>query len=224
MKIGVIGAGHIGQALARAALRNGHDVMMANSRGPQTLAALAQELQCAAGTVAQAAAFGEVVILAIPLHAVAQLDPGLFAGRIVLDANNYYPARDGAIAALDTHQATTSGLVQQRLGSGARVVKFFNAIMAPDIPADARPRGTPGRRALPIAGDDAEARRIAADLVDQFGYDPVDAGSLADSWRFERAMPAYCVPFDVAGLQAALASAQRGVELPHGSWRRKRPA
>lgn len=219
MKIGVIGAGRIGQALARAAVRNGHAVMLANSRGPQTLAELAAELRCTSGTVAKAAAFGEVVIVAIPFKAIAELDPALLTGKIVLDTTNYYPARDGAIAALDRHQATTSGMVQERLGPGARVVKFFNAIMDVDIPADARPRGTPGRRALPIAGGDAEAKRIAAELVDQFGFDPVDAGSLADSWRFERAMPAYCIPFDEAGLKSALASAQRGVELPHGSWR-----
>jgi predicted dinucleotide-binding enzyme len=140
----------------------------------------------------------------------------------VLDTSNYYPARDGAINSLDNLEATTSGLVQERLGPRARVVKFFNAIMDVDIPADARSHGTAGRRALPLAGDDAEAKRMAADLIDQFGYDPVDAGSLADSWRFERAMPAYCLPFDVAGLTAALASAQRGLELPDGSWRKRR--
>jgi predicted dinucleotide-binding enzyme len=220
----MIGAGFIGQALTRAAVRNGHHVLIANSRGPHTLRSLAAALHCEAGTVADAAAFGEVVILAIPLHAVKQLDPSLFEGKIVLDANNYYPSRDGTFAVLDSHQATTSGLLQQRLGSGARVVKFFNAIMQEDIAKDATPKGTPGRRALPIAGDDAHAKVVAAELVDQFGFDPVDAGSLEESWRFERAMPAYCIPFDQAGLVAALASARRGVELPHGSWRNRERA
>lgn len=224
MKIGIIGAGHIGQALTRAAVRNGHVVMLANSRGPQTLTDLAAELQSERGTTAQAAAFGDVAIVSIPYKAIFELDPAEFSGSIVLDTTNYYPARDGTIARLDKHEATTSDLLQQHLGSSARVVKFFNAIMDVDIPACALPRGSPTRRALPIAGDDAQAKRVASVLVDQFGYDPVDAGTLADSWRFERAMPAYCLPFDARELSAALACAQRGVELPQGSWRmRRRP-
>ena len=224
MKIGIIGAGHIGQALGRAAVQAGHAVMLANSRGPHTLAELAAALPCERGTVAEAAAYGTVAIVSIPFKAIFELDPAAFVGRVVLDTTNYYPARDGAIASLDRLAATTSGIVQQHLGPSARVVKFFNAIMDVDIPADARTREAPARRALPIAGDDPEAKRVAALLVDQFGYDPVDAGTLAESWRFERAMPAYCLSFDAAGLTAALASAHRGVELPHGSWRkRQRP-
>ena len=206
MKIGVIGAGFIGRALARTAVRNGHTVMISNSRGPDTLRSTAIALRCETGTVAEAAAFGEVVILAIPLKACQELDPGDFAAKIVLDADNYYPERDGAIPALDRHEATTSALLAQRL-RGARVVKFFNAILQEDIEKDAKPPGTPGRRALPIAGDDVEAKRIAAELVDQFGFDPVDAGSLADSWRFERAMPAYCVPLDTRQLRDACSPA-----------------
>ena len=224
MKIGIIGAGHIGQALTRAAVRNGHVVMLANSRGPQTLTDLAAELRTERGTAAQAATFGDVAIVSIPYKAIFELDSAAFACRIVLDTTNYYPARDGAIGRLEKHEATTSELVQQHLGPSARVVKFFNAIMDVDIPAYAMQRGAPTRRALPIAGDDAKAKRVASELVDQFGFDPVDAGTLADSWRFERAMPAYCLPFNSMGLTAALASAQRGVELPHGSWRtRRRP-
>jgi predicted dinucleotide-binding enzyme len=222
MKIGVIGAGNIGRALARTAVAGVHQVMLANSRGPGSLKEVAASLHCEAGTVAQAAAFGDVVIVAIPLRAIDQLEPEDFKGKIVLDANNYYPARDGAIEVLDAHQGTTSGLLQRRLSS-ARVVKFFNAILQDDIQAHAKTAGAPDRRALPIAGDDPEAKRIAAKLVDEFGFDPVDAGSLEESWRFERAMPAYCVPLDAAHLSAALASARRGVELPNGSWRAKRP-
>jgi 8-hydroxy-5-deazaflavin:NADPH oxidoreductase len=221
MKIGVIGAGNIGQALARLALASGHQVRVANSRGPESLRELTAALGCEADMSAGAAAFGDVVILAIPLRAFDALAAPDFEGKIVLDATNYYPGRDGAIEALDTHQDTTSGLLQRRL-PGARVVKFFNAIMARDIGADAKPSGAPGRRALPIAGDDAEAKRVASELVDQFGYDPVDAGPLAQGWRFERAMPAYCLPMDAQHLRTALASAQRGVELPDGSWRARR--
>ena len=163
--------------------------------------------------------FGDVVLLAIPFHAIRSLDPRLFHGKVVLDANNYYPDRDGAIPELDARQETTSGLVARHL-EGAKVVKFFNAILQEDILPDARPRGSADRRALPLAGDDAQAKRLASELVDQFGYDPVDAGSLADSWRFERAMPAYCKRLNVQQLIAALDAAQRGVEVPHGSWRR----
>lgn len=219
MNIGVIGAGFIGRALAKLALRNGHEVMISNSRGPQTLGSTAVALRCKAGTVNEAAAFGDVVILAIPLAGVAALDPAPFAGKIVLDANNYYPERDGRIPELDSRELTTSGWVARQL-PGARVVKFFNAILQEDIEPHGKPPGTPGRRALPIAGDDPQARAIAAQLVDAFGFEPVDAGTLEDSWRFERAMPCYCVPLDAQGLRAALATAQRGVEVPNGSWRR----
>jgi predicted dinucleotide-binding enzyme len=222
MRIGVIGAGNIGRALTRAAVASGHQVMLANSRGPESLRQAAADLRCEAGTVSQAAAFGDLVILAIPFRAIDQLATADFEGKIVLDANNYYPLRDGAIEALDIQQATTSGLLQRRL-PGARVVKFFNAIMQDEIREHAKPAGAPDRRALPIAGDDLEARRIAAKLVDEFGFDPVDAGSLEEGWRFERAMPAYCIPLDSAHLRTALAAARRGVELPNGSWRAKRP-
>jgi 8-hydroxy-5-deazaflavin:NADPH oxidoreductase len=101
------------------------------------------------------------------------------------------------------------------------VVKAFNAILQGDLATDGRPAGTPNRRALPIVGDDAEAKRVCTGLIDQFGFDVVDAGPLAEGWRFQRAMPAYCIPLDTAGLREALAAAQRGVEVPHGSWRRR---
>jgi predicted dinucleotide-binding enzyme len=221
MKIGVIGAGFIGRALATVAIGNGHEVMISNSRGPQTLTSTAIALRCKAGTVAQAAEFGDVVVVAIPMSAYKGLDPHAFEGKVVLDANNYYPARDGAIPELDAHEATTSGLLASHL-AGARVVKAFNAILQGDIEKDAKPPGSLDRRALPIAGDDARAKELIAGLVDQFGFDVVDAGSLSDSWRFERAMPAYCVALDVAQLQEALTSARRGVEVPDGSWRSPR--
>lgn len=223
LKFGVIGAGFIGRALARLAVANGHEVMIANSRGPQTLTSTAIALHCSAGTVAEAARFGNVVVLAIPTHAVPALEPAPFDGKIVIDANNYYPQRDGAIPELDAHQATTSGLLARHL-PGAKVVKAFNAILQDDIEKDARPAGATDRRALPIAADDADAKRVVARIVDQFGFDPFDAGALAESWRFERAMPAYCVPLQANELPEALAAAQRGVEVPHGAWRARREA
>ncbi|WP_420353716.1 NADPH-dependent F420 reductase [Paenirhodobacter sp.] len=216
MKIGIIGAGHIGQALARLAVRAGHQVTISNSRGPETLTELGQRIGCAVATAAQAARFGEVVVVTVPFTHLFQIDPAPLAGKIIVDTNNYYPDRDGRIAALDRHETTTSALVAAHFPR-SRVVKAFNAILATDFDT---PAPLAGRRALPIAGDDAEAKRIVAALQDQFGFDTLDAGSLADSWRFERAKPAYCIPLDRAGLAAALAQAQRDVELPHGSWRR----
>lgn len=219
MKIGMIGAGFVNRGIARLALYRGHDVMISNSRGPQTLGSAATALRSRKGTVKEAAAFGDILVLAIPYSAIRDLDPALFEGKIVLDATNYYPERDGRVAELDAHQATTTGLVARHL-KGARVVKFFNAILQEDIEPHARPAGTNGRRALPVAGDDAEAKRVAMALMDELGFDPVDAGGLDESWRFERAMPAYCRELDAAGLRRALAAAERGVEGAHGSWRR----
>lgn len=223
MKLGVIGAGFIGRVLARVAIANGHEVMIANSRGPQTLASTAIALHCSAGTVDEAVRFGDVLVVAIPMQAVFGLEPAPFDGKVVIDANNYYPQRDGDIAELDAHMATTSGLLARQL-SGARVVKAFNAILQDDIEKDARPRDSAQRRALPIAGDDAEAKGIVSALVDQFGFEPYDAGTLDQSWRFERAMPAYCVSLQRDQLAQALAAAQRGVEVPYGAWRADREA
>lgn len=218
MKIGIIGAGFIGRALARLAVRSGHDVMISNSRAAKTLGSTAVAIGCKIGTAQEAAAFGDVAIVAIPLMNYADLPVAPLAGKVVMDANNYYPDRDGRIEALDKEQTTTSELLAAHL-TGAKVVKAFNAILQADLEKDSRPTGAPDRRALPIAGDDADAKRVCSDLIDQFGFDVVDAGPLADSWRLQRAMPAYCIPLDVAGLKNALAAAERGVERPHGSWR-----
>ena len=219
MKIGIIGAGFIGRAVAHLAIENGHDVMISNSREPRTLGSTVVALGCKAGTAQQAGDFGEAVIVAIPFSAYRSVPVSPLAGKPVLDANNYYPQRDGNIVELDREQTTTSELLAAHL-TGARIVKAFNAILQRDLALGGTARGTPGRRALPIAGDDAEAKRVAAKLHDQFGYDVVDAGPLSEGWRFQRAMPAYCIPLDAAGLTAALAAAERGVEQPHGSWRR----
>ena len=218
MEIGIIGAGHIGQALARLAVGRGHGVVLSNSRGPETLATVAGQIGCVATTKEEATRRGEVVVVTIPFANVFRLDPALLAGKVVVDTNNYYPDRDGRVAALDLHQTTTSALVAAHLAP-SRVVKAFNAILALDLETPvAVPSGK--QRALPIAGDDAAAKEIVAGLHDDFGFEVVDAGSLAESWRFERAKPAYCIPLDREGLWRALARAERDVELPHGSWRR----
>lgn len=219
MRVGIIGAGLIGQAVARLAIAAGHAAMLSNSRGAESLAALARAIGCAAGSVEQAAAFAELAVIAIPLKHYRTIPAAPLAGKIVLDANNYFPERDGRIAVLDQRQATTSGMLQEHL-SGSKVVKAFNAILEKHLEADGRPPGTPGRRALPIAGDDAAAKQGAARLIDEFGFDVVDAGGLAESWRFERAKPAFCFPFDSTGLRRALAAAERAVDIEEGSWRR----
>lgn len=217
MKIGSIGAGKIGTAVARLAVRRGHEAMLSNSRGPGTIEDVAASIPCAVGTATEAAAFGDVVLVAIPFRNILALDPALFAGKIVMDANNYYPYRDGTIDALENGNTTTSEMLAAHL-KGARVVKVWNAIFAKDIGDGARAKGAPHRRALPIAGDNAEAKRIVADLLDDLGFDFVDAGPLHEGWRFERARPAYCVPLDVAGLKTALANAAN--KVPEGSWRK----
>lgn len=219
MKIGIIGAGFIGRPLAKLAVKAGHEVMMSNSRGRDTLLSTAVAVGCKVGSAAEAAEFGEVVFVAIPLKNVPSIPAAPLAGKIVVDANNYYPHRDGNIAALDANTTTTSELLAQHL-KGAKVVKAFNAILQGDLEKDGRPAGTAGRRALPIAGDDAEVKKVVAALIDAFGFDVVDAGPLAEGWRFQRAKPAYCIPFDIKGMKQALAAAERNVELPDGSWRR----
>ena len=219
MKIGIIGAGFIGRALATLAVKSGHEVMISNSRHPRTLGSTAVAIGCKIGTAQDAAAFGDVVFVAIPLLAYKEIPAQPLAGKIVVDANNYYPQRDGAIEALDSHATTTSEMLAEHL-AGAKVVKAFNAILQGDLEKDGRPAGAPDRRALPIAGDDAHAKQVVTGLIDAFGFDVVDAGPLSEGWRFERAKPAYCIPLDVAGLKQALAAAERDIDVAHGSWRR----
>ncbi|MFS2158830.1 NADPH-dependent F420 reductase [Pseudomonas sp. Pseusp122] len=219
MRVGIIGAGFIGRAVAQLLLAAGHEAMLSNSRGPQTLTSVAAGLQGSQiGTVEQAASFGEVVLVAIPFTHYRDLPASLLAGKIVLDANNYYPDRDGHIAELDGFETTTSEMIAAHL-SGARLVKVFNAILAQDLLDDGRPAGDPDRRALPIAADDQQAKEKVIRLLDELGFDAVDGGELKDSWRFERAKPAYCIAMNRTELIAALAAAERDVELPHGSWR-----
>ncbi|MFL9869112.1 NADPH-dependent F420 reductase [Paraburkholderia fungorum] len=219
MKIGILGAGFIGRAMAALARNAGHEVMISNSRGPQTLTSTAAALGCALGTAEEAAKFGDVVIVAVPFGSLDALPVAALDGKIVIDTSNHYPDRDGRIEALESGSTTTSQMLAAAL-PGAKVVKAFNAILAKDLETDGKPPGAAGRRALPLAGDDAQARQVVSGLLDQFGFDPVDAGTLADSWRFERAKPVYCIPLDRAGIVEGLAAARRDVELPHGSWRR----
>jgi predicted dinucleotide-binding enzyme len=150
--------------------------------------------------------------------AIGALPAAALDGKIVIDTCNHYPDRDGAIEALASGSTTTSQMLAAKL-PGAKVVKAFNAILAKDLETDGKPTGAPNRRALPLASDDEQAKQVVSGLLDQFGFDPVDAGTLADSWRFERAKPVYCIPLDRAGMVEGLAAARRDVELAHGSWR-----
>ncbi|AXL50948.1 NADP oxidoreductase [Paraburkholderia caffeinilytica] len=218
MKIGILGAGFLGRAMATLAQRHGHEVMISNSRDPRTLISTAAVLGCALGTALEAAKFGDMAVVTVPFSSIDALPVAALDGRVVIDTCNYYPDRDGRIEALDSRSTTTSQMLAAAL-PGAKVVKAFNAILAKDLETDGKPADAPSRRALPFAGDDERARHVVRGLIDQFGFDPVDAGALADSWRFERAKPVYCIALDRAGIVEGLAAAQRDVELPHGSWR-----
>jgi predicted dinucleotide-binding enzyme len=190
--LGIIGSGNIGAAVARLAVAADFEVVIANSRGPQSLAGLVAELgpRARAGTVEQAARAGEASLLSIPLAAYRSLPAGLLRGRTVLDTGNYYPHRDGRIAELDAEEVTTTELAE-RILPGARLVKAFNNILAHHIPQLARPAGAPDRSALPVAGNSPEAKVQAAELIDRLGFDTVDAGTLDRSWRFEPEAGAY---------------------------------
>ena len=188
-RIGIIGSGAIGTAIARLAVAADHHVLIANSRGPESLADLVAELgpNAQAGDARAAAEFGDVPVLAVPLAAYSALPVEALAGRAVLSTGNYYPHRDGRIEQLDALERTTAEYEQDLL-PGAVVVKAFNNILAHHIPNLAQ---SDPRTALPVAGDDAEARAHVATIVDSLGFDPVDAGSLAESWRFEPESGAY---------------------------------
>jgi predicted dinucleotide-binding enzyme len=208
--LGLIGSGHIGSALARAALAHGWDVVLSNSRGPETLADLVAELgpNARAATAAEAAAAADLVVVTIPTRAIGDVPVEPLAGKVVIDTNNYYPQRDGQIAELDDESTTVSELLQRHVPA-AHVVKAFNHIAANDIGADALPAGTEGRRALAIAGDDADAKATVAAFIDSVGFDVVDAGELSEGWRYQRDTPAYVARFDAPALREALAEAKR---------------
>lgn len=194
--LGLIGSGMIGSSVARLAVAAGLDVVLSNSRGPETLADLVADLggRARAATPAEAARAGDLVVAAIPLNAYEQLPADALAGKTVLDTANYYPERDGHLSKLDAGELTSSALMQRHL-AGSQVVKAFNNITPHQLFSLARPAGAPDRSALPIAGDDAEAKAEATQLLNVLGYDAVDIGTLAASWRSEPNTPAYIKPY-----------------------------
>jgi len=208
--IGLIGAGHIGSQLARLAVRNGYEVVISNSRGPETLAGLVAELgaNARAGTPIEAAKAGDIVVVTVPLKNYRAVPVEPLAGKIVIDTNNYYPGRDGQIPELDKETTTTSELLQAHLPT-SKVVKAFNHIYAADLTSHGQPAGSANRRALVIAGNDAAAKAAVAKLIDEFGFDTVDAGPLTESWRIQRDTPGYGPRRTADELRKDLAAARR---------------
>ena len=209
MKIGIIGAGNIGGTLARRLVALGHSVLVANSRGPASLAALAAESGARAVTVQEAVRGVDLVVVTIPLKNVPKLPPGLFAQTppqvVVVDTCNYYPRqRDGRIEAIEAGLPESRWVEQQ---IGRPVIKVFNNIYARHLLERGRPVGAPARIALPVAGDDPAAKAAVMKLVDELGFDPVDAGGLDESWRQQPGSPVYANDFDAAGVRRALAEA-----------------
>jgi len=214
MKIGIIGAGNIGGTLTRRFSALGHKVFVANSRGPETLSDLATETGATPVTVEQAALAGEVVIVTIPLRNIPFLPAGLFAKTpesvVVVDTSNYYPQqRDSRVDGIEKG-ITESRWVEQQLGR--LVVKPFNTTYAEHLYELGRPAGTPGRIALPVAGDDPAAKAVVLRLIDELGFDGVDASGLDESWRQQPDTPVYATDLDANGVRSALAKASEGAQ------------
>ncbi len=190
--IGLIGSGKIGSTVARLAVEAGYDVVLSNSRGPQTLTDLVADLggSARAATAEEAAREGDIVVVTIPLKSYREVPAEPLRDKVVIDTNNYYPQRDGHIAALDDESTTTSELLQDHLRQ-SRVVKAFNNIYFHFLGTLARPTGDPERSVLAIAGDDAEAKATVTGFLDDLGYDAYDVGPLAEGWRFQRDTAAY---------------------------------
>jgi predicted dinucleotide-binding enzyme len=223
--VGLIGAGHIGGTVARLAVAAGYDVVLSNRRGPATLNDLVAELgpRARAATAVEAAAAGHLVVVTIPLGAYRDVPVDPLAGKVVMDTNNYYANRDGHLPELDDGSATSSELLQRHLPT-SMVVKVFNNIFYKHLAALARPSGAPDRSALPIAGDDPSSKADVTAFLEAIGYDAVDAGSLAEGWRYQPDTPAYGQmyageveafwqspgePVDAATVRAALLAARR---------------
>jgi predicted dinucleotide-binding enzyme len=213
MNIGIIGSGSIGGTLARQFISLGHQVSIANSRGPQTLVAFAAETGAVPVTVEQAACDKDIVVIAIPQGKIRSLPQDLFAqgaagSTIVVDTGNYYPeVRDEQIDAIDDGQLE-SEWVSQRLA--IPIVKAFNNITVWSLATGGRPPGTPRRICLSVAGDSSKDKQVILALIDQLGFDGVDAGILASSWRQQPGAPAYCMDLDIVGMTAALEKAEYG--------------
>ena len=208
--IGILGSGHVGTNIARAAIATGYDVVLSNSQGVGTLTELVQELgsHASAATPYQAAANGDFAVVAIPLATVDQVPVEPLAGKVVISTINYFPGRVGHVAEIDHGMTTAPGVLQAHLPT-SKVVQAFSMVDAADMSGDGHPAGDPRRRALALAGDDPKAKQMVVELYDQFGFDAVDVGALAESWRFGVGQPAFVVRQDVAELKANVTKASR---------------
>jgi 8-hydroxy-5-deazaflavin:NADPH oxidoreductase len=207
--IGIIGSGHVGSNLAQAAIAHGYDVVLSNSQGPDSLTSLVSELgpQASASTPAEAAAAGDFVIVAIPLTTIDQVPVEPLAGKVVIATINYFPQRSGHVPEIDDGTTTAPGLLQAHLPT-SRVVRAFSMINSAEMSGDGHPEGDPKRRALALAGDDAAAKHLVAGLYNEFGFDALDIGGLAESWRIEAGQPAFVVRQNLAELKANVARAK----------------
>jgi 8-hydroxy-5-deazaflavin:NADPH oxidoreductase len=208
--IGIIGSGHVGSSLARAAIAHGYDVVLSNAQGPEALAGLVQELgpKARAATPAEAAAAADFAIVAIPIATIDQVPAEPLAGKVVIATINYFPDRLGHIAEIDNGSTTAPGLLQAHLPS-SKVVRAFSMIDAADMSGDGHPPGDPKRRALALAGDDPAAKELVAGLYDEFGFDTVDLGGLDQSWRVDPGQPAFVTRQNLAELKANVGQATR---------------
>ena len=209
--IGILGSGNVGSNLAKAAIAHGYDIVLSNTQGPDSLAGLVKELgpQASAATPAEAAAAGDFAIVAIPLATIGQVPVEPLAGKVVIATINYFPQRYGHVAEIDDGTTTAPGLLQAHLPA-SRVVRAFSMINAEEMSGDGHPQGDPRRRALALAGDDPAARQLVAGLYEEFGFDAVDIGGLAESWRLDAGQPAFVTRQNVAELTANVAKAERG--------------
>ena len=207
--IGIIGSGHVGSSLAKAAIAHGYDVVLSNSQGPDSLAGLVRDLgsHAQAATPAEAAAAGDFAIVAIPITTIDQVPVEPLAGKVVIATINYFPQRNGHIAEIDNGTTTVPGVLQAHLPD-SQVVRAFSMIDAADMSEAGHPAGDPKRRALALAGDDPAARQMVAKLYDEFGFDTVDLGGLAESWRVDPGQAAFVTHQNAAELRANVASAK----------------
>jgi predicted dinucleotide-binding enzyme len=209
--IGIIGSGHVGSNLAKAAIAHGYDVVLSNSQGPDSLAGLVSELgpRASAATAAEAGAAGDFAIVAIPLATIDQVPVEPLAGKVVIATVNYFPQRLGHVPEIDDGTTTAPGLLQAHLPT-SKVVRAFSMIDAGDMSGDGHPEGDPKRRALALAGDDPAAKQLVAGLYNEFGFDALDIGGLGESWRIDAGQPAFVVRQNLAELKANVAKAKRG--------------
>ena len=209
--IGIIGSGHVGSNLATAAIKHGYDVVLSNSQGPDSLAGLTAQLgpKARAATPGEAAAAADFAIVAIPVTTIDQVPVEPLAGKVVIATINYFPQRDGHIAAIDNGSTTAPGLLQAHLPA-SKVVRAFSMLDAADMSGDGHPKGDPKRRALALAGDDPAARQLVAGLYDEFGFDTLDLGGLDEAWRVDAGQPAFVTRQNLAELEANVAKARRG--------------